>query len=381
MLIEVSTASPGTHAFVMGVSHYPFADGPHSTSRGEESGLANLTSSARSAAEVAAWLLNEFWNPDAPLASITLLLSPSPGELLHPVVLARMAGQTAPATRKAVQREFIAFRDRCRSDVDNLAFVYVVGHGVQLDKRGAIVLLEDFAIDDEDDVLFGAIDVVACHDAMDDDDMAARQIWFSDACRQRPAVARRYNSLGGAYRPYNEPLGRTVASPLFLSASTREEAFAEVGGVSIFCQALLAALRGASARERDWDCADWHVCSNNLSATLPDRVEKLMGTNPGQQAVDLAGRSLNVVLQRLRSPPDADVRIELSPADRSPQPAAELLFRGSIPQEIGPRWPLEFRGPAGLYLLNVESGALSGRVQREVLDVQPPDCTMVVEVP
>ncbi len=132
---------------------------------------------------MAAWLLNEFWNPDAPLASITLLLSPSPGELLHPVVLARMAGQTAPATRKAVQREFIAFRDRCRSDVDNLAFVYVVGHGVQLDKRGAIVLLEDFAIDDEDDVLFGAIDVVACHDAMDDDDMAARQIWFSDACR------------------------------------------------------------------------------------------------------------------------------------------------------------------------------------------------------
>ena len=106
-----------------------------------------------------------------------------------------------------------------------------------------------------------------------------------------------------------------------------------------------------------------------------------MGTNPGQQAVDLAGRSLNVVLQRLRSPPDADVRIELSPADRSPQPAAEYLFRGSIPQEIGPRWPLEFRGPAGLYLLNVESGALSGRVQREVLDVQPPDCTMVVEVP
>jgi hypothetical protein len=73
MLLEVTAAgtTPAMHAFVVGVSHYPFADGPEATPQGEALGLANLTGAARSASEVAAWLLTEYRNPDTPLGSLT----------------------------------------------------------------------------------------------------------------------------------------------------------------------------------------------------------------------------------------------------------------------------------------------------------------------
>ena len=63
--------------------------------------------------------------------------------------------------------------------------MYVVGHGIQLNKRGAVVLLHDFATGDRP-LLHGAIDVVGCRDAMDENGNAGHQVWFSDACRQRP---------------------------------------------------------------------------------------------------------------------------------------------------------------------------------------------------
>jgi hypothetical protein len=80
---------PGTHAFIVGVSAYPFADGPDATASGGESGIANLTCAARSASEVAAWLLGEYNNLDAPLASLRILLSPVDGEQINPDVCHR----------------------------------------------------------------------------------------------------------------------------------------------------------------------------------------------------------------------------------------------------------------------------------------------------
>jgi hypothetical protein len=73
-------AGPGTHALVIGVSDYPFADGPDASDLGESFELQNLTSAARSASEVAAWLLNEYSNREVPLASLRVLLERLPYE-------------------------------------------------------------------------------------------------------------------------------------------------------------------------------------------------------------------------------------------------------------------------------------------------------------
>jgi hypothetical protein len=98
--------------------------GPNATRRGEESGIANLTGAARSASEIAAWLLHEYCNPLAPLASIRIMLSPVEGERIHPTVEARM-GAAAPATRAALEDDFFQFREACKANRDNVAFVYL----------------------------------------------------------------------------------------------------------------------------------------------------------------------------------------------------------------------------------------------------------------
>jgi len=128
-----------THAFVVGVSHYPFADGPEATADGESFEITNLTGAAKSASNIAAWLLDEYRNPDAPLATIRVLLSPTDGEELNPRVAGELAGPS-PATRDSVVGEFDEFRQACRENPDNVAFVYFAGHGIQLNKRGAVVL-------------------------------------------------------------------------------------------------------------------------------------------------------------------------------------------------------------------------------------------------
>lgn len=379
MLIEipVEAPTPVTHAFVLGVSHYPFADGPQATQQGEQLGLANLTGAARSASEVAAWLLGEYRNPEAPLASVTLLLSPVEGEELHPDVVARLGGEPAPATRDAVEVALHRFRTSCRTSPDNVAVVYVVGHGIQLNKRGAVVLLHDFAAADRD-LLHGALDVAGCRDAMDETGNAGHQVWFSDACRQRPEIVKRFESLAGAYR-LDEGLGQVEASPLFLAASSREAAFAEAGGTSIFSQALLWALRGAGATGPDALSPEWHVCATQLIRLLPERVRELLSDVPEEQQVDVAGRVLEVVATRFAQPPEVEIEVSMRPPDLDPAPVAELLFNAITRLPVDPVWPLRFRGSAGLYLLRTLPDA-AGRCATKVLDVEPPAYHGEIEV-
>jgi len=206
---------PGTHALVIGVSDYPFADGPHPSALGASCGLRNLTTAARSASDVAAWLLNEYCNPDAPLASLRVLLSPSQGESIHPDIAARLSGP-AHATRAAVEAELAQFRSDCRHNPRNVAFVYIAGHGIQLNKRGAVVLLHDFGDPAHLNELQGAIDVVGCHAGMDENGIAQTQVWFCDAL-DRPGI------FGGPCLPdtINLPclLGVRNSFPHILSAA------------------------------------------------------------------------------------------------------------------------------------------------------------------
>ena len=378
MLIDVSQPGMGavTHAFIVGVSHYPFADGPNATARGEQLGIENL--SARPASDIATWLLEEFRNPDAPLASIRIRLSPNEGEEINPVIAARIGNTPVAATRDEVETEFDQFKQACRENPDNMAFVYIAGHGVQLNKRGAIVLLHDFAVDGRN-LLFGAIDVVACHDAMDEAGNAHHQLWFSDACRQLPEVVKKFETLtGGAIRP-DEGRGQVEASPLFLASSTRESAFGVVGGTTIFSQALLTALRGEAAVGPTPECRQWHVSFTRLIEFLPKKVTELL-SGQADQNVDVTGRVLPGVAHQFANPPDVDMIVNLKPADASPVPVAQLLFDGAEPRQIDPVWPLRFRGDAGLYLLKVDVGPPLTKGVTRPIQVAPPRFETEVEV-
>jgi len=382
MLIEVEgvTSSAVTHAFVVGVSHYPFLDGPEATPLGEQLGMANLSSAARSASEVAGWLLDEYHNPEAPLASVRLLLSPVEGEQLNAGVLARMGGQAAPATRAAVKTDFTDFKAACATNTDNRAFVYLVGHGIQLNFRGAIVLLEDFATAAEEDLLFGSIDVMRCHEAMQAGGNADRQVWFSDACRQRPEIVKRFESLSGAFAPGNVALGEVSASPVFLSSSSRENAFSDPAGLTIFTEALLWALSGAGAVGKDESSDAWHVSSTRLTIVLPGKVKALARAGGADQSIDLTGKPLDVVVQQFENTPEVDVEVALLPEGLDPAPVAQLLFEGRDPVAVDDGWPLRFRGKAGIYQLTADSAGPAPKRGTKLFAAQPPSCRDEVEV-
>ena len=369
-----------THAFVMGVSHYPYVDGPEATPVGEEFGIENLTAATRSASDVAAWLLNEYRNPDAPLGTLEVFLSPSAGEEINPAVTARMAGQQAPALRDPVEVALNQFRDRCRTNPQNMAFVYIAGHGIQLNKRGAVVLLQDFGVRGRDK-LYGAVDLVGCRDSMDEAGNAHKQIWFADACRQRPEIVKKFEVLTGAYR-LDEGNGQVEASPIFLASSTRESAFADVSGTTIFSQALLWSLRGGSADHPEVaGCPDWHVASARLTKDLPARVSAILADNAEQSHVDVTGRVLNVVAHRFEQPPLVDLEVELRPADATPAPVARLKNLATDEDHELPRgWPVRFRGEPAIYTLSVavEPPLTAGRPLS--FELEPPGLHKVMEV-
>jgi hypothetical protein len=268
------------------------------------------------------------------------------------------------------------FRELCRQDPDNVAFVYVVGHGIQLNKRGAVILLQDVGAERQN-LLDAAVDIAGCRDAMDESGNASRQLWFSDACRQKPEVVQRFERLTDAWR-LDEGQGQVDASPLFLAASSREEAYAEVGGTSIFTQAVLWALRGhGGASAPDETCPDWYVPATQLIRLLPQRVKELLAQYSEDQQVDVTGRPLEMVVQRLMTAPDVEIEVALDPADLDPLPDGELLFATTEPRPVAPGWPLRFVGPPGIYKATASSSGWHGE---KVFNAAPPRHRDQIEV-
>jgi caspase domain-containing protein len=306
------------------------------------------------------------------------LLSPAEDESIHPGIQAHL-NAPAPATRAAVEAELRQFRSDCRQNPQNVAFVYIAGHGIQLNKRGAVVLLHDFGDPDHITELQGAIDVVGCHDGMEENGIAQNQIWFCDACRQVPLIARRFERLEGALT-LSEGLGQVQASPLFLASSSRETAFAEIGGTSIFSQALLWALRGGGVAGPDQHCDLWHVGTTQLIQALPQKVKSILAGAEDQQ-VDVTGRVLEMVAQRFIVPPQVDILVNLRPDNAQPPPMARLLFNGmEPPMDEREAWPFVSRRPAGLYLFSVLVQPPFAKNATKILDVTPPAYVDVIEV-
>lgn len=377
-LIAETLTEPGTHALVIGVSAYRhFEDGSDPTHAGELLGMGQLSSAARSASEFAAWMLREYAHPDRPLSSLRVLLSPSDGEVLHPDIAAL---GPRPATLANVTEELLEFRAACDASTDNVAVVFVAGHGVQLTNTGAIVLLHDCGGPGLPGLLSGAIDMAGVHAAFDHPGTAQTQFWFVDACRQKPAVARRFETMAGAL-VLDQPAGAARATPMFLSASTGEQAFARVGGVSLFTEALLEGLRGGIAQTPDPGISEqWHVSVLELVRRLRGRVEALAVDEGVEQSVDPAGRLNEALLHEYAVPPDVDVTVSLRPEAATHGSVGSLRHGklGFVLQDAT-AWPLQGRFVAGFYELAIEPAAGFQRYS-DFISVRPPSAHEDVEL-
>jgi hypothetical protein len=106
---------PGIHAFVLGVSRYG----------GEDDEFASIPGTAASAARFATFLRDEFHDPEGvPLRTIRMLLSPVEDNL-------PAWAKSAPEAAKAdVEAALLAWLQDCDEIDDNIAVLYVSGHGV-----------------------------------------------------------------------------------------------------------------------------------------------------------------------------------------------------------------------------------------------------------
>jgi hypothetical protein len=372
---------PGTHALVVGVSHYPHLSGPETSPFGEQFGLEDLTSAARSASEVVAWLLNEYHNPAAPLTSLRVALSPADGETYASGVKDRLPTSHG-ATRDTVEKDLIAFR-RASERPDNVAFVYVAGHGIQLTNRGAIVLLEDFADPDRAD-LYGAIDMMGCHAGLYGTGYANNQFWFVDACRQRPRVASKFENLEGGVLDLKAPPGEVESAPVYLASASRDLAFAEVGGLTLFSQVMLSALRGAAAvGPEEARNIGWHVSAMKLGTVLKEGVAELAKAKSEDQSVQPVGWPGEAVIQHFEQPPSVRVVLTLKPAGAADRTSVSMLFDADEGQKVideVAEWPLERTVPAGLYQIRVKTGQPVTELKLRPSDVNPPKYERLIEV-
>lgn len=372
-LIPEDLTQPGTHALIVGVSAYlHLEDGIAPTPTGIAFQMEQLSAAARSASEFAAWLLKDYRCDRAPLRSLRVLLSPSPGEVVHPDIAALLNGDFS-ATRANVSTALGEFRNACNANTDNVAIVYIAGHGVQLSKHGAIVLLHDFGSSAFLNELDGAIDMAGVHGGMNHPNTARTQFWFVDACRQKPAIARRFETLDKSPITLAEPTGTTETSPLFLAATTGKEAYARVGGVTLFNEALLWALKGNAAIGPEGNVNNWHVPVTSLIRLLPDRVLFLATREGVEQSVDIAGKIHDAVFHVYTVPPNVDLSIVLSPAEAIGVTTGSLKFKGSIPiVENYSAWPLQQSVGAGLYSIDIQTSD-PYKPKFDILDVRPPE--------
>jgi hypothetical protein len=338
-----------THALVIGVSKYPYLDGPEQTSLGATFGMVELSAAAASAADVASWMITKY-KSDAPLATMRVLLSPADGEIIDGPIAERLT-EPCPATRAAVKEAMTGFVADCRSQ-DAVAFVYVVGHGVQFTKRGAILLLEDIAKDPVPE-LEGALDVAGCFEGLDGPEYAPTQFWFFDACRE-PLQSPTLETMEGAFT-LSSPKGNAATSTMYLGSSTREAAFSVRDGRSIFSTALLEALNGAGADgPTEFGSDDWWVTTFKLLDALKPAVKRLALQHGADQNVEAVGLNENTRIHRLDGVPQVPVRLALDPEAASSTSRLSLLFNATEPRvEDSDVWPYVDTMPAGYYKIKV----------------------------
>ncbi len=279
-----SSKGSATHALIVGSSHYPYLRDTPDHPKNETFGLDELTSTATGAYRFADWLRKEYLKesldrreePVVPLASIRLLLSPTPKEMVN-LGLAKedfddKTGTIQRATFPEVERTVLAWYDDCNRRSRDVAILYVSGHGILDGHQITRVLLEDFA--ETKRCLDGSLDLRNIHEALDYAD-ARKQFVFVNACKTEPIPSKYKNPdvLGGRpiivyeSKTYRDPINRCTIY------STRDgdpayETGDEFG--TVFSRALLECLGRFALREHG--IHGWSVAVKDLVEPLQRRT-------------------------------------------------------------------------------------------------------------
>lgn len=374
-VIDDSSGSPGTHALIIGVSAYDYLLGGSKcgcSEQGSDSGLGQLTAAARSADRFATWLMNDYRRKGFPLRSLRVLLSPTTEDEVSESLKGKLGEDSIP-TRENVANAFRKFKNAAASHPDNIAIVYVAGHGVQFTNTGAVLLLSDFAHPDHEEERYrGAVDMRAMHESMTYSSGARSQFWFVDICRQRAPEAREFEELAGVLKYDKGISGAVACSPLFLSASTGEQAFAKPGELTLFCEALMQALAEGNAASSDGErSSPWLVSTSGLQMYLRKTVALLAEERDENQWIECTGIFNDEIFHECEKAPEVDLTIKVKDGMIGDNYSAKLSQLERILYDNHSTWPLITRIPAGLYKIEVTTLATK-QTDSDNLKLAPP---------
>lgn len=350
-----------THALVVGVSRYehlPRNPGELSPTDPDRKvfGLGQLKTPATGALRYAEWLRDTYHMPDAPKATIRLLVSPSDFEMQNVEGFESLGSEVLPATRDNVEDAVDDWYNACRTNDDHVAILYAGGHGVELTKdEGGIVLLEDVS-ESIASPLRGSLDVGRVRNGMGGHPMAQRQFYFVDACRVQAADLKGFDTQGAGIGLDSPHTGAARCTPMYFSAAPTSEAFGEDLAGTIFAQALIDCMERLGVDNRLDVLGNWYCSTTRLIPALEQRVNELAAELHVEQTAVPGGTPAHAVMHVLKEPPRVPLRIRVSPDDAASFCMASLSEQNGTPlwdrRAVGPELVTEV--PAGTYRVSVE---------------------------
>jgi hypothetical protein len=287
---------PGVHALIAGVSEYRHLPGGTGENMPDSYGMEQLSAAALSAYSVYKWLITRKDFLPERLATIRLLLSPSPAEVT------RIPAMTAvtPCTKQAFTEMAYEWRIDAASNSNNITFFYFAGHGVQpFTSNSTAMLMEDFGAPYQS-LLSSSVEVGNLFYGMAPStmhpDIARTQFFFIDCCRVSDEGLQRFQKLSAPpLWDVDTSPGRIDdrRAPIFFAAVPGAAAYALPGQYTFFSKALLDCLNNDAADLRSdlhpsgdecW-CIGTHRLGENLEIALEQwkrilYVVEIFGTKP-----------------------------------------------------------------------------------------------------
>jgi hypothetical protein len=259
------------HAFIIGVGDYPHLVAGVQNAFNSNFGLQQLTTTVLTAKRIAKWLATEYHNPDVPLGSIELFLSPAQDVDRPDGSKAQIEDATMANVKAAFRARWL--QQRCLPQPGGITFFYFAGHG--LSSGGApYLLLSDFA-DQAANKWDNCIDFSKSRAGMGH--VKATQLFFVDACRETPIDALTQANPPTGVRlvddatMYDQPDSEAT----YFAAADGRQAYGPDDDHTYFSTAVIDALDGAAALKKQGKVA---VDTFQLATAIGQIVGSLAGS-------------------------------------------------------------------------------------------------------
>ncbi len=382
LIFEDDNQEPGLHALIIGVSAYSHLQGGTSKPEDEPmlslyTSLRQLSGPAKSAKDIADFLIERKGKLVKPLRTLRFLASPSTAE-----VGPAFEG-VKPATTENVKSALTAWRRDARRSDDEVTFFYFSGHGSQLSQTNAVLLLADYLGGQA--VLDRTIEVNDIYGGMGASDavktIARTQFYFIDACRVGEEVFSKIKPKGAClpWDVFDTGPARRKAAPIFFAALAGEQTktFVEEN-TTRFGRRLLNCLRSGGAEQTGSN--KWVVTIGHLAQAL-SRLSVLQNLTAGAtvDTFEVNGWGQDrTVIHELDGPPKVPCTFRFNPSDA--RKGIGLVLDNFTPVPL--KFPPELKDPhcaeivAGMYRM---SSMPDNLLSAEPINLEPPSMEITIE--